>query len=113
MTQLEAKGTGKSFYRTTERKEAQKPTADTSKAIAVNDKPKKPSINYARADRIVIHMRPAGDEGVERVDFFGNVDGIQLEPDSTAGKAKPAMPRPAAAPTFSRATLPGFSGGIR
>ncbi len=113
VTQLEAKGTGKSFYRTTERKEAEKPRADSAKAIAVNDKPKKPSINYARADRIVIHMRPAGDEGVERVDFFGNVDGIQLEPDSTAGKAKPAMPRPAATPTFSRPTLPGFSGGIR
>ncbi len=116
VSQLEATGTGKSFYRTAEKgteKGGQGRGPDSTKALAVNDKPRKPSLNYARADRIVIHMRPAGDEGVEKVDFFGNVDGIQLEPDSTAGKAKPAMPRPATTPTFSRPTLPGLSGGLR
>lgn len=91
---VEARGAAKSFYR-----------------VVDKDKPDaKPGLNYARADRIVISMRTAGDEGVERVDFFGNVDGIQLQPDSTAGRQKkPSMPRPPT--TITRPTLPGLFGG--
>lgn len=117
VAQLEAVGTGKSFYRSSEKGKEEgegKVPVDSVRAVAVSDKPpKKPSLNYARADRIVIHMRPTGEEGVEKVDFFGNVDGIQLEPDSTAGKARPKAPRPSAAPSITRPTLPGFSGGLR
>jgi hypothetical protein len=94
VSELEAVGTGKSFYRTTDK----------------DKKDAKPSLNYARADRIVIRMRSAGDDGVERVDFFGNVDGVQLEPDSTAGRAKATTAKPAV-PTFTRPTLPGLPGG--
>lgn len=89
---VEARGTAKSFYRVTDK---QKQDA-------------KPGLNYARADRILISMRTAGEEGVERVDFFGHVDGIQLEADSTAGRQKPAMPKPPT--TFTRPTLPTLPG---
>ena len=89
---VEARGTAKSFYRVTDRKKQDA----------------KPGLNYARADRILISMRTAGEEGVERVDFFGHVDGIQLEADSTAGRQKPAMPKP---PTsITRPALPRLPG---
>jgi hypothetical protein len=57
--------------------------------------PRRPSINYARGDAIVVTMKPGASEGVERVDIHGKVDGIQLEasgdttaaaPDSTTRK---------------------------
>jgi hypothetical protein len=41
--------------------------------------PRRPSINYARGDAIVVTMKSTPDGGVERVDIHGKVDGIQLE----------------------------------
>ncbi|MGH7498077.1 MAG: hypothetical protein ACREL3_04415 [Gemmatimonadales bacterium] len=48
--------------------------------------PRRPSINYARGDVIVVTMRPPAVGGVERVDVRGKVDGVQLEAvaDTTA-----------------------------
>ena len=48
------------------------------------------SINYSRGDRIQVRMKPPGQQGVDRVDIQGQVDGIHLEPvavkpDSVAG----------------------------
>jgi hypothetical protein len=40
-------------------------------------------------------MGTSGDGGMERVDLFGHVDGIQLEPDKTK---PPAIPPAGAAP---------------
>ncbi|MDH4131151.1 MAG: hypothetical protein OEV95_05015, partial [Gemmatimonadota bacterium] len=47
------------------------------------------SINYSRGDQIIVRMKPAGQQGVERVDIRGSVDGVHLEaiavqPDSAA-----------------------------
>ena len=41
--------------------------------------PRRPSINYARGDAIVVTMKNTPDGGVDRVDIHGKVDGIQLE----------------------------------
>jgi hypothetical protein len=51
--------------------------------------PRRPSINYARGDAIVVTMRTPPAEGVERVDIRGKVDGVQLEAaaDSTVTPA--------------------------
>lgn len=52
--------------------------------------PRRPSINYARGDVIVVTMRPAAEGGVDRVDVRGKVDGVQLEAeaaDTTPAKA--------------------------
>jgi len=48
--------------------------------------PRRPSVNYARGNLIVVTMSPKPDGGVERVDIRGKVDGIQLEAsaDTTA-----------------------------
>lgn len=42
----------------------------------------KPSINYARADKIVLTMQNADSVKVERVEMSGNVDGGQLQPQA-------------------------------
>ncbi|HEX5632480.1 MAG TPA: hypothetical protein VFX50_04600 [Gemmatimonadales bacterium] len=73
LKQLEAWSAARTYYRATEDEKDRKKAAEQGKA------PKAPGLNYARADRIVVHMRERED-GVERVDLFGNVDGIQLEP---------------------------------
>ena len=65
---LESRVDAKSFYRSTD-----KPKDGTTP-------PKAPGLNYARADRIVVHMRDDEKGGVEKVDLFGNVDGVQLDP---------------------------------
>jgi hypothetical protein len=65
---LESRVDAKSFYRSTDKP---KDGATPSKA---------PGLNYARADRIVVHMRDDEKGGVEKVDLFGNVDGVQLDP---------------------------------
>jgi hypothetical protein len=51
--------------------------------------PRRPSINYARGDAIVVTMKNTPDGGVDRVDIRGKVDGIQLEAagDTTAAPA--------------------------
>ena len=87
--QLEAVDSARSFYRA------------SSKGKADSAKPKAPSLNYARADRIVVSMLTTGDGGMDRVDLYGHVDGIQLEP------AKPRAPGAArATPKDSVAALP-------
>ena len=48
------------------------------------------SINYSRGDQIIVRMKPPGQQGVDRVDIHGQVDGVHLEPiaiqpDSAAG----------------------------
>jgi hypothetical protein len=61
-------------------------------------RPGRPSLNYARGERIVVLMRADSTGGVERVDIQGKVDGVQLEPvtptarDTTArGEPHPAV----------------------
>jgi hypothetical protein len=39
-----------------------------------------PSVNYVRGQTILVHMKPPPEEDVDRVEIFGEVDGIQLEP---------------------------------
>jgi hypothetical protein len=39
-----------------------------------------PSVNYVRGQTIIVHMKPPPEEDVDRVEIFGEVDGIQLEP---------------------------------
>ncbi len=66
--------------------------------------PRRPSINYARGDAIVVTMKTGAGGGVDRVDIRGKVDGIQLEaaadsaaPPADSGRARPAggaPPRP-------------------
>ncbi|MEO8448948.1 MAG: hypothetical protein ABI647_04100 [Gemmatimonadota bacterium] len=70
-----------------------------------NDKSKadgRPSINYSRADTIVVAMRTGSDStGVESIRARGNVDGVQLQPveikiknDSTAADTARARGKP-------------------
>lgn len=82
---LESRVEAKSFYRST----------DNPKDPATP--PKAPGLNYARADRIVVHMGAGDAGGVERVDLFGRVDGVQLDP-APAGKGAASAAKPAAAP---------------
>lgn len=63
LRQVDARGRARSFYRVTDR---QRPGA--------------PSLSYVRGDHIAVFFRPAGDNGVERVEVRGQVDGVQLEP---------------------------------
>lgn len=55
-----------------------------------------PSINYTRADTIVIVMRTGDSTGVQEVRAFGNVDGLQLEQESLRRRST-TMPVPGAA----------------
>ena len=67
------------------------------------------SINYTRADRILVTMRVTPDStSVDRVDAYGNVDGIHLQPavrrllaDSTKVSV-PVKPKAAPAPPATR-----------
>lgn len=52
--------------------------------------PRRPSINYARGNVIIMTMSPAG--GVDRVDIRGQVDGIQLEPADATARLDSAPP---------------------
>lgn len=101
--QLEAMDSARSFYRAisksdsakgpavalkTDRTSGDSTRADSSKAnsskadSAKAGSTKKPSLNYARADRIVVRM--TADGAMDRVDLYGHVDGIQLEPGTSA-----------------------------
>ena len=44
----------------------------------------RPSINYSRADRIVLTLQGTDSLKVEKVEMTGHVDGMQLEPQSAA-----------------------------
>jgi hypothetical protein len=76
LRRLEAKESAKSFYR------------------IAGDKPgARPSINYSRADRILLTMQPGDSLKVQKVDMTGHVDGIQLEPALVkADTTKPKKP---------------------
>ncbi len=52
--------------------------------------PARPSVNYARGDRIVVTMKNDSTRAVDRVDIRGKVDGIQLE--ATSDTTAPARP---------------------
>ncbi len=86
VTQLEAIDSARSYYRVVNKGKG----ADSAKAEGP------PSLNYARANRIVVRMSTTGDGGMERVDLFGKVDGIQLEPKK-GGAAPPPVVRDSAA----------------
>lgn len=73
LSRLEARDAAKSFYR----------IANAPGAL--------PSINYSRADRIVLTMQPGDSLKVQRVDMVGRVDGIQAEP--VAQKPDSTKPR--------------------
>lgn len=64
LRRLEARESARSFYRI-----ANAGAAGT-----------RPSINYSRADRIVLTMEPGDSLKVQRVEMVGHVDGVQLEP---------------------------------
>jgi hypothetical protein len=66
LRQLEATNSAQSFYR-------------VSNANAPNGRP---SINYSRADRILLIMQVGDSLKVERVEMVGKVDGVQLEPEA-------------------------------
>ncbi|MGQ0703786.1 MAG: hypothetical protein ACT4PM_11700 [Gemmatimonadales bacterium] len=80
LRRLEARHQAASFYR-----------------VTVQNAPGgRPSINYSRADRIVLFMQPGDSVKVERVEMSGKVDGIQLEPTvarpDTARRPGPLLP---------------------
>jgi hypothetical protein len=54
-----------------------------------------PSINYSKADRIVLIMTPGDSVKVERVEMTGKVFGVQLEPTTLADslRIRPTPPR--------------------
>lgn len=83
LRRLEGNGSAASFYRVT-------------KAGAPGGRP---SINYARADRIILTMQGTDSLKVEKVEMSGNVDGMQLEPqllrvDSLRPRRDSVRPRP-------------------
>jgi hypothetical protein len=53
-------------------------------------------VNYSRADRIIVTMKTGEDNGVERVDLQGHVDGIQLDPDKRPAASDTTQARPPA-----------------
>lgn len=83
LRRLEGNGSAASFYR-------------VNKAGAPGGRP---SINYARADRIVLTMQGTDSLKVEKVEMTGNVDGMQFEPqllrvDSLRPRRDSVRPRP-------------------
>jgi len=87
LSSLESRQAARSYYRSTDKP---KDTATPAKA---------PGLNYARADRIVVHMKDDEEGGVERVDLFGNVDGVQLDPaPARQPGAAPSSASPSAKP---------------
>jgi hypothetical protein len=54
-----------------------------------------PSINYSKADRIVLIMTPGDSVKVDRVEMTGKVFGVQLEPSTVADslRIRPTPPR--------------------
>jgi len=66
--------------------------------------PRRPSINYARGDAIVVTMKHAPADGVDRVDIRGKVDGIQLEASGDTASAPADTTR---APTRAPTKAPG------
>lgn len=62
---------------------------------STNPADKRPSINYSRADRILLTMQQGSGDSlkVQRVDMAGHVDGIQVTPDlAKADTTRPKRP---------------------
>lgn len=98
---LEAEHQARSYYQVDNEKSKEK------------DKEAKPTINYSRADHIVVTMRITADSTkVDKVEATGNVDGIHLEPakaradttkqDSTSTKRDSASTKRDTTPTRRR-----------
>jgi hypothetical protein len=85
--QLEALDSARSFYRAISKPDSTKKTKTADSTDATKGKA---SLNYARADRIVIRMAPDG--AMDRVDMYGHVDGIQLEPGEPKPKPRVTVP---------------------
>jgi len=68
--------------------------------------PRRPSINYARGDAIVVTMQNTPNGGVDRVDIHGKVDGIQLEATADSGVTIPADSAPRARKVRADSTQP-------
>ena len=68
--------------------------------------PGRPSLNYARGDRIIVTMRADSAGGVDRVEIEGKVDGVQLEPVKTAVRDSTAPAAPDSLPAAPRDTTP-------
>jgi hypothetical protein len=64
LDQLDARGGARSYYRV----ESRRP------GVVL------PSINYAKGERITVQMKSGGRRGVDRVNIWGQVDGVHLEP---------------------------------
>lgn len=79
---VEARGSARSYYQ-----------------IHDANSPGRPSVDYARGDRIVVTFLPGG--AVERVDVAGRADGVHLEP------GRPAAPDSAAADSIAAPLPPG------
>ena len=70
----------------------------------------RPSLAYVKGDAITIVMKAGADEEVERVDVQGQVEGINLQPDSTAaasGAGAPGASSRKAASATAAAAKPG------
>ena len=76
---LEARSGASAFYR----------------VASANAKTTLPSINYSKADRIVLLMTPGDSVKVDRVEMTGKVYGVQLEPTTIADslRLRPTPPR--------------------
>jgi hypothetical protein len=71
LTRLVARGSARSYH------------------LEPDEKPgKRPSINYARGDEILITMKQDGSEKVDLVEVHGAADGVQLAPSTEKPKAK-------------------------
>lgn len=78
-----------------QRLEARSGAAAFYRVASVNTKTLLPSINYSKADRIVLLMTPGDSVKVDRVEMTGKVFGVQLEPTTAADslKLRPTPPR--------------------
>jgi len=77
--QLEARQSAAAFYR----------VANPNVASGL------PSLNYSKADRIILIMMPGDSVKVERVQMMGNVHGVQLEPSAVLPdslRIRPSIP---------------------
>lgn len=68
--------------------EARSGAAAFYRVASVNTKTLLPSINYSKADRIVLLMTPGDSVKVDRVEMTGKVFGVQLEPTTAADSLK-------------------------
>ncbi|HEX5385401.1 MAG TPA: hypothetical protein VFW66_01745 [Gemmatimonadales bacterium] len=75
---------------------------DSARSYRVERDPKKPaerpSVSYARADEIVITLKPDGSDRADLVELHGHVHGAELEPSNDTSSAGAALGAPSASP---------------